>query len=63
MIDILVGGIVQNNDAIKKLTKNINIKFILFGVGLFAVGKMLQDQNNRIDTIEEELSELNTKGE
>lgn len=63
MIDVLIGGIAKNTEAIEKLAKKINIKFILVGVGLIAVAKVIQDQNKRIDAIEEELSELNTEGE
>ncbi len=63
MIDVLIGGIAKNTEAIEKLAKRINIKFVLVGVGLIAVAKVIQDQNKRIDAIEEELSELNTEGE
>lgn len=63
MIDILIGGIAKNTEAIEKLTKRINLKLILIGVGLMAIAKVVQDQNKRIDAIEEELSELNTEGE
>lgn len=63
MIDILIGGIAKNTETIEKLTKKINFKFVLVGIGLIAVAKIIQDQNNRIDAIEEELSELNTEGE
>ena len=63
MIDVLIGGIVKNTETIEKLTKKINFKFVLVGIGLFAVAKLIQDQNNRLDAIEEELSELNTEGE
>lgn len=63
MIDVLIGGIAKNTETIEKLTKKINFKFVLVGIGLFAVAKLIQDQNNRLDAIEEELSELNTEGE
>lgn len=63
MIDVLIGGIAKNTEAIEKLTKRINLKLILVGVGLIVVAKVIQDQNKRIDAIEEELSELNTEGE
>lgn len=63
MIDILIGGIAKNSETIEKLAKKVNFKFILFGLGLFAVAKIIKDQNDRINTIEEELSELNTRGE
>ncbi len=63
MIDVLIGGIAKNTETIEKLTKKINLKFVLVGIGLIAVVKIIQDQNNRIDAIEEELSELNTEGE
>lgn len=63
MIDVLIGGIAKNTETIEKLTKKINFKFILVGIGLIAVVKIIKDQNNRIDAIEEELSELNTEGE
>jgi len=63
MIDVLIGGIAKNTETIEKLTKKINFKFVLVGIGLIAVVKIIQDQNNRIDAIEEELSELNTEGE
>lgn len=63
MIDVLIGGIAKNTETIEKLTKKINFKFILVGIGLIAVVKIIQDQNNRINAIEEELSELNTEGE
>lgn len=63
MIDVLIGGIAKNTETIEKLTKKINFKFILVGIGLIAVVKIIQDQNSRIDAIEEELSELNTEGE
>ena len=63
MIDVLIGGIAKNTEAIEKLTKRINLKLILIGVGLMAIAKVVQDQNKRIDAIEEELSELNTEGE
>lgn len=63
MIDVLIGGIAKNTETIEKLTKKINFKFVLVGIGLIAVAKIIQDQNNRIDAIEEELSELNTEGE
>lgn len=63
MIDVLIGGIAKNTEAIEKLAKKINFKFILIGVGLIAIAKVVQDQNKRIDAIEEELSELNTEGE
>lgn len=63
MIDVLIGGIAKNTETIEKLTKKINFKFVLVGIGLFAVTKLIQDQNNRLDAIEEELSELNTEGE
>lgn len=63
MIDVLIGGIAKNTEAIEKLTKRINFKLILVGVGLIVVAKVIQDQNKRIDAIEEELSELNTEGE
>lgn len=63
MIDVLIGGIAKNTETIEKLTKKINFKFVLVGIGLIAVIKIIQDQNNRIDAIEEELSELNTEGE
>ena len=43
--------------------KLINFRFVLVGIGLIAIVKIINDQNNRIDTIEEELSELNTEGE
>lgn len=63
MIDVLIGGIAKNTEAIEKLAKKINFKFILISVGLIAIAKVVQDQNKRIDAIEEELSELNTEGE
>lgn len=63
MIDVLIGGITKNTETIEKLTRKINFKFVLIGIGLIAVVKIIQDQNNRIDAIEEELSELNTEGE
>lgn len=63
MIDVLIGGIAKNTEAIEKLTKRINFKLVLVGVGLIVVAKVIQDQNKRIDAIEEELSELNTEGE
>lgn len=63
MIDVLIGGIAKNTETIEKLTKKINFKFVLVGIGLIAVAKIIKDQNNRINTIEEELSELNTEGE
>lgn len=63
MIDVLIGGIANNSETIEKLTKRINFKFVLVGIGLIAVAKIIKDQNNRINTIEEELSELNTEGE
>lgn len=63
MIDVLIGGIAKNTETIEKLTKRINFKFVLVGIGLVAVIKIIKDQNNRINTIEEELSELNTEGE
>ena len=63
MIDVLIGGIAKNTETIEKLTKKINFKFVLVGIGLIAVVKIIQDQNNIIDAIEEELSELNTEGE
>lgn len=63
MIDVLIGGIAKNTETIEKLAKKINFKFILVGIGLIAVVKIIKDQNNRIDAIEEELSELNTEGE
>lgn len=63
MIDVLIGGIAKNSETIEKLTKRINFKFVLVGIGLIAVIKIIKDQNNRINTIEEELSELNTEGE
>ena len=63
MIDVLIGGIAKNTETIEKLTKKINFKFVLVGIGLITVVKIIQDQNNRIDAIEEELSELNTEGE
>ena len=63
MIDVLIGGIAKNTEAIEKLTKRINLKLILVGIGLIVVAKVIQDQNKRIDAIEEELSELNTEGE
>lgn len=63
MIDVLIGGIAKNSETIEKLTKRINFKFVLVGIGLVAVIKIIKDQNNRINTIEEELSELNTEGE
>lgn len=63
MIDVLIGGIAKNTETIEKLTRKINIKFVLVGIGLIAFAKVIKDQNNRLDTIEEELSELNTEGE
>lgn len=63
MIDVLIGGIAKNSETIEKLTNRINFKFVLVGIGLVAVIKIIKDQNNRINTIEEELSELNTEGE
>ena len=63
MIDVLIGGITKNTETIKKLAKKINFRFVLVGIGLIAIVKIINDQNNRIDTIEEELSELNTEGE
>lgn len=63
MIDVIIGGIARNTETIEKLTKKINFRFVLVGIGLIAVIKIIQDQNNRIDAIEEELSELNTEGE
>lgn len=63
MIDVLIGGIAKNTETIEKLTKKINFKFVLVGIGLITIVKIIQDQNNRIDAIEEELSELNTEGE
>lgn len=62
MIDILIGGIAKNSEAVEKLAKRINFRFVLIGIGLFAVVKIIKDQNDRIDSIEEELSELNTRG-
>lgn len=63
MIDVLIGGITKNTKTIEKLAKKINFRFVLVGIGLIAIVKIINDQNNRIDTIEEELSELNTEGE
>lgn len=63
MIDILIGGITKNSEAIEKMAKRINFKIILLGIGLVVVTKIIKDQNNRIDVIEEELSELNTEGD
>lgn len=63
MINVLIGGIAKNAETIEKLTKKINFKFVLVGIGLITIVKIIQDQNNRIDAIEEELSELNTEGE
>ena len=62
MIDILIGGIAKNTKSIEKLARKVNLKFVIVGVGLFAVAKIIKDQNDRIDSIEEELSELNTRG-
>ena len=62
MIDILIGGIAKNTKSIEKLAKKVNLKFVIVGVGLFAVAKIIKDQNDRINSIEEELSELNTRG-
>lgn len=63
MIDVLIGGITKNTETIEKLAKKINFRFVLVGIGLIVIVKIINDQNNRIDTIEEELSELNTEGE
>ena len=63
MIDILIGGITKNSEAIEKMAKRINFKIILLGIGLIVVTKIIKDQNNRINVIEEELSELNTEGD
>lgn len=63
MIDVLIGGITKNTETIEKLAKKINFRFVLVGIGLIAIVKIINDQNNRIDVIEEELSELNTEGE
>ena len=63
MIDVLIGGITKNTATIEKLAKKINFRFVLVGIGLITIVKIINDQNNRIDTIEEELSELNTEGE
>ena len=63
MIDILIGGITKNSEAIEKMAKKINLKIILLGVSLILITKVIKDQNHRIDVIEEELSELNTEGD
>lgn len=63
MIELLIGGIAKNSETIEKLTKRVNLKFVLVGVGLYTLMKYIKEQNKRIDAIEEELSELNTRGE
>lgn len=63
MIELLIGGIAKNSETIEKLTKRVNLKFVIVGVGLYALMKYIKEQDKRIDAIEEELSELNTRGE
>lgn len=63
MIEVLIGGIAKNTEAIEKLSKKVNLRFIFIGVGLIAMTKVIKDQNRRIDILEEELSELHTEGE
>ena len=63
MIELLIGGIAKNSETIEKLTKRVNLKFVIVGVGLYALLKYIKEQDKRIDAIEEELSELNTRGE
>ena len=53
MIDVLIGGITKNTETIEKLAKKINFRFVLVGIGLIAIVKIINDQNNRIDVIEE----------
>ena len=63
MIELLIGGIAKNSETIEKLTKRVNLKFVIVGVGLYTLMKYIKEQDKRIDAIEEELSELNTRGE
>ena len=63
MIELLIGSITKNSETIEKLTKRVNLKFVIVGVGLCALMKYIKEQDKRIDAIEEELSELNTRGE
>lgn len=63
MIELLIGGIAKNSETIEKLTKRVNLKFVIVGLGLYTLMKYIKEQDKRIDAIEEELSELNTRGE
>lgn len=63
MIDVLINSITQNSKQIEGLAKKVNFRFVLVGLGIFALAKVIKDQNDRLDSIEEELSELNTEGE
>lgn len=63
MLEVLVNNITQNAKQIETLAKRVNFKFVLIGIGMFGLMKVIQDHNTRLDNIEEELSELNTEGE
>lgn len=59
MIEVLIKSITQN---IKQINK-VDLEIILIGFGLLSLVKVIRDQNNKLDSIKEGLTELNTEGE
>lgn len=67
MLEVIMEGILENNNDIKSLTKNMNITASLLCIGYLVTNiyiyKKIKKQNTQISELKNELEEIKTKGE
>lgn len=67
MLEVIMEGILENNNDIKTLTKNMNITTSLLCIGYLVTNiyiyKKIKKQNTQISELKNELKEIKTRGE
>lgn len=67
MLEVIMEGILENNNDIKSLTKNMNITASLLCIGYLVTNiyiyKKIKKQNTQINELKNELKEIKTRGE
>ena len=67
MLEVIMEGILENNNDIKSLTKNMNITASLLCIGYLVTNiyiyKKIRKQNTQINELKNELKEIKTRGE
>lgn len=67
MLEVIMEGILENNNDIKSLTKNMNITTSLLCTGYLVTNiyiyKKIKKQNTQISELKNELKEIKMRGE